>query len=107
MAEHTNHTRETGSGTDINSKIGMEDNNNNNVFKFQTDTLSISPSSSSPLPPLQLSASDLQFASQNDLGKLFATQGSTTNFTENTSFSSPIYFEQSDQHHSPLFRKLA
>ncbi|KAG9302162.1 hypothetical protein G9A89_020596 [Geosiphon pyriformis] len=96
----------------------IDDNNNaNGNFKISLDS-QISNS------PLQFSTPNLRFALQNDLGRLFATQGNISSSpgssvgvpsnnnnvpSEQVTFSSPSYFDQMEQQypHTPLFRKIA
>ncbi|CAG8551031.1 12737_t:CDS:2 [Funneliformis caledonium] len=74
--------------------------NGNNGFKFSMDSLPIKSLS----PSLPLTTTNLRFASQGDLGKLFALQGNSLNL-DNVS-SSPSIADQLEPQ-PPFIRKIA
>ncbi|CAG8518566.1 8654_t:CDS:2 [Ambispora gerdemannii] len=118
MAENShNSTRENHAENKNEENIHIiNHSNSNSSSKFSMDSFA---------------APNFRFASQNDLGKLFATQGSsggggsnmnspggninnnaiTSNSSSNTTISenATSYFDQTDQYHThtPLFRKIA
>ncbi|CAG8516317.1 7058_t:CDS:2, partial [Ambispora leptoticha] len=121
MAESShNNARESNAENKNEESINnINQSNNNNSFKFSMDSLG------------GIAAPNFRFASQNDLGRLFAAQGNigsggntsgninntiannnggnTGILSENATSSHPSYFEQVDQYHShtPLLRKIA
>ncbi|CAI2183282.1 9792_t:CDS:2 [Funneliformis geosporum] len=77
-------------GEQISDNFGQESLdlsvNGNNGFKFSMDSLPIKPLS----PSLPLTTTNLRFASQGDLGKLFAIQGNLDNVSSSPSIADQL-----------------